>query len=321
MIPTLSICIAAYDVESYILECLLSILEFEKTVHREIIIVDDCSNDTTLSVIQNLIAQYPQENIKLIQNTENRWPAGSYNKAVENSIGKYITFLDSDDFLIASGLEKKIEMLEKNREIQIIYGNGVFHEKWKNGLQIQWHIVKLLEWSIGNIHKRLYTTIPMLSVSCSVMRRDFFDQIGGFDPLCQSNDWVLNIRIFQNLVSRDAFSYVLDPVFAYRMHGNNISKDHNRMINLLTQVVERYIPSRYQNRQYANIYFFTALNLIVQEQYRDSLKSLRHSLSYEFHFTRICVYVLALVSPTAYIARYLPNLFIFLKKIVQKISG
>ena len=318
---TLSICIAAYNVESYISECLLSIFEFEKTVDREIIIVDDCSSDTTVSVIQNLILQYPKENIKLIQNTENLWPAGSYNRAVENSHWEYITFLDSDDFLIASGLEQKMEMLENNRELQIVYANGVFHEKWKNGLQIQSHIIKLLWWSVEEIQKKLYTTIPMLSVSCSVMRRNFFDQIGGFDPLCQSNDWVLNIQIFQNLISRDAFSYVLDPVFAYRMHGNNISKDQNRMTTLLTQVVDRYIPIEYREQQYANIYFYSSLNLIVQGQYRQSLRLFRISLSHDLQVIRVFIYLLAFVSPTRFIADRFPRVFTLIRQIIQRING
>lgn len=49
--------------------------------------------------------------------------------AVQNATGKYITFLDSDDFLIASGLSKKVAMFENNRDLQMIYGNGVFFEK------------------------------------------------------------------------------------------------------------------------------------------------------------------------------------------------
>ena len=321
MTPTLSICIAAYNVESYISECLLSIFEFEKTVDREIIIVDDCSSDMTADIIRSLITKYPEENIKLIQNTENLWPAGSYNKAVESSHWEYITFLDSDDFLIASGLEQKMEMLENNRELQIVYANGVFHEKWKNGLQIQSHIIKLLWWSVEEIQKKLYTTIPMLSVSCSVMRRNFFDQIGGFDPLCQSNDWVLNIQIFQNLISRDAFSYVLDPVFAYRMHGNNISKDHNRMINLLAQVVERYVPWEYTERQYANIYFFASLNLIQQQEYISSLKLFRISLSHDLQVIRVFIYLLAFVSPTRFIADRFPRVFTLIRQIIQRING
>lgn len=320
MKPIISICIAAYNVESYISECLMSIFQFEKTLEREIIIVDDCSSDMTANIIRSLIAKYPEENIKLIQNTENLWPAGSYNKAVESSHWEYITFLDSDDFLIASGLEQKIEMLENNTELQVVYGNGVFYERWKNGLSIQSHMVKLLEWSIDNIQKKLYTTIPMLSVSCSVMRRDFFDRLGWFDPLCQSNDWVLNIRIFQYLTSREQFSYILDPVFAYRMHANNISKDQNRMIGLLTQVVDRYIPVEYREKQYANMYFFASLNLIIQQQYRQSLRLFRTALSHELQFARVLIYCIALVSPARFIADRFPQIFARIRQIIQSIS-
>lgn len=161
----------------------------------------------------------------------------------------------------------------------------------------------------------------MLSVSCSVMRRDFFDQIGGFDTLCQSNDWVLNIRIFQHLASEKNFSYMLEPVFAYRMHQNNISKDSKKMIKLLREVVDYYIPMKYKERQYGNIYFFTALNLLTQHQYYHSFRTFVTSCSYEFHITRVGIYLLVLISPSAYIARNFPQLFTFLKKIVQKISG
>ncbi len=129
MIPTISICIAAYNVELYISECLESILEFENAISKEIIIVDDCSNDNTVKIVRSMIEKYENENITLIENHQNLGPAGSYNMAVQNAHGKYITFLDSDDFLIASGLSKKVTMLENNRELLVVYGNGVFFEK------------------------------------------------------------------------------------------------------------------------------------------------------------------------------------------------
>ncbi len=320
MTPTLSICIAAYNVESYISECLESIFQFENSFSKEIIIVDDCSNDTTVKIVRSMIEKYGEENITLIENQQNLWPAGSYNMAVQNAHGKYITFLDSDDFLIASGLSKKIEMLESNRELQVVYGNGVFFEKWTQGLQIQEHMDRLLAWSIWDIQKKFYTTIPMLSVSCSVIRRDFFDEIGGFDTMCQSNDWVINIRIFQHLASKKNFSYVFEPVFAYRMHENNISKDSKKMIKLLREVVDHYIPLEYKDKQYANIYFFTALNGVAAHRYMESFRLFRISLSFEYHLSRIFIYILALVSPVSFIARHFPKLFSFLKKCVQRFT-
>ena len=321
MIPTISICIAAYNVELYISECLESIFQFENNIRKEIIIVDDCSNDDTVKIVRSMIKKYPEQNISLILNHQNLWPAGSYNLAVQNAHGKYITFLDSDDFLIASGLSKKIEMLENNRELQLIYGNGVFFEKWNQGLQIQGYMDRLFQGKIMDIQKKLYTTIPMLSVSCSVIRRDFFNQIDGFDTKCQSNDWVLNIRIFQHLVSKKNFSYLIDPVFAYRMHDNNISKDQKKMIKLLREVVDTYIPIEYKDIQYGNIYFFTALNEVAAHRYTESLRLLRISLSFEYHFSRILIYILALISPVSFIARYFPKLFSLVKKGVQRISA
>lgn len=121
MTPTISICIAAYNAELYILECLLSIFQFESSLEKEIIIVDDCSHDSTSKIILAIIEKYKDQNIRFIQNTENLGPAGAYNVATSNAIGKYITFIDSDDFLIASGLSKKIELLENNVELQLVY--------------------------------------------------------------------------------------------------------------------------------------------------------------------------------------------------------
>ena len=71
MIPTISICIAAYNVELYISECLLSIFQFENTIRKEIIIVDDCSNDDTVKIVRSMIEKYPEQNISLILNHQN----------------------------------------------------------------------------------------------------------------------------------------------------------------------------------------------------------------------------------------------------------
>ncbi len=320
MTPTISICIAAYNAELYILECLLSIFQFESSLEKEIIIVDDCSHDSTSKIILAIIEKYKDQNIRFIQNTENLGPAGAYNVATSNAIGKYITFIDSDDFLIASGLSKKIELLENNVELQLVYWNGVFFEQWIYWLDIQWHMKRLFHGSLQDIQKRLYMTIPMLSVSCSVIRRDFFVSIWGFDTACQSNDWVLNIRIFQHLKSKESFTYLLDPVFAYRIHIGNISKDPKRMVELLSWVIEHYLPQEYKNRGYANLYFHIALNAIVAHRYRNSLQLFQASQAFEYQFSRIIIYFLALISPVSFIARYFPKCFSFLKKIIQRIS-
>lgn len=123
----------------------------------------------------------------------------------QENISLFLILMIFDSFWIY----QKIEMLENDSQLKIVYANGVFFEKWVQGLHIQWHLNRFFSGTIGDIQQRLYTTIPMLSVSCSVIRRDFWPN-WGFDTMSQSNDWVLNIRIFQHLESRKSFHIFLN---------------------------------------------------------------------------------------------------------------
>lgn len=78
----------------------------------EMIIVDDCSTDSSIEVIQSFVDQDPR--IKLIQLTENSGAAVARNKAIEAAQGRYIAFLDSDDAWLPNKLEKQIAFIEGN---------------------------------------------------------------------------------------------------------------------------------------------------------------------------------------------------------------
>lgn len=101
------------------------------------------------------------------------------------------------------------------------------------------------------------------------------------------------------------------------MHDNNISKDQNRMIKLLKEVVDTYVPLIYRNIQYGNIYFFSSLNLILQHKYHKAFELWRISLSFDFRISRIFIFIFAIISPVGYISRNFPRFFSFLKKCIQ----
>ncbi|MDR0370032.1 MAG: glycosyltransferase [Candidatus Peribacteria bacterium] len=70
-IPILSICIATYNVEKYILQCLNSIKNKESTINKEIIIVDDKSSDSTIEKIHQRIQENPEIPTTLHSNKNN----------------------------------------------------------------------------------------------------------------------------------------------------------------------------------------------------------------------------------------------------------
>lgn len=107
----LSIIIPAFNCERTITKCLESIPNFD---FIQIIIINDGSSDNTKNIIENYILNSKNENIKFI-NQKNKGVASSRNTGIEIAQGKYITFLDSDDFYnkdIFSKLIYEIENIE-----------------------------------------------------------------------------------------------------------------------------------------------------------------------------------------------------------------
>ena len=78
----------------------------------ELIIVDDCSTDDTVSVIE----KYQQKDIriKLCKLAVNQGPANARNLAIKKAEGRYVAFLDSDDYWTSDKLSKQIEFMQKN---------------------------------------------------------------------------------------------------------------------------------------------------------------------------------------------------------------
>ena len=89
-----SIIIPNYNSEKWINKCIDSILS-QLYSNYEIIIVDDMSSDNSV----NLIKQYNDSRIKLIELDKKAYNGGTRNIGVENANGEYILFIDCDDWI------------------------------------------------------------------------------------------------------------------------------------------------------------------------------------------------------------------------------
>lgn len=104
-----SIITPAYNDEKFIGKTIESVLA-QTYKNFEMIIVDDCSTDNTCAVVES----YKDSRIKLLKNEMNSGPAVSRNRAIAESQGKYVAFLDGDDMWFPEKLEKQITFMEKN---------------------------------------------------------------------------------------------------------------------------------------------------------------------------------------------------------------
>ena len=122
----LSIVIPTYNTAEYINETLQSLLNINKE-QTEIIIIDDCSSDETVTIAKDWLDRNHIKNQILI-NEENRGPSYSRNRGIALAKGKYITFFDSDDICISSCYDKAVQAMEKhNIELCILGAKSFDH--------------------------------------------------------------------------------------------------------------------------------------------------------------------------------------------------
>lgn len=119
----LSIIVPFYNVEPYIEECIRSLYN-QDIPHEEyeVICVDDCSPDRARAIVEQLRKEYPT--LRLICHKENKKIGGARNTGFKASKGKYIWFVDSDDYIYPNVLRTLLDNAEKS-EVDILQFNHV----------------------------------------------------------------------------------------------------------------------------------------------------------------------------------------------------
>lgn len=107
-----SIIIPAYNCEKYIAQAIES--AFAQQVSKELIIINDCAKDDTESVIRQYM---DRPEIRYVKNEKNLGVAKTRNRGVRLARGKYVAFLDSDDWWEPDKLEKQLAVLEREKVV------------------------------------------------------------------------------------------------------------------------------------------------------------------------------------------------------------
>ena len=114
--PLVSFIIPVHNKESYLYDCINSILS-QKYKSFEIILIDDGSTDNSIQIIKQL--QENNKQIKFIQ-SKRTGPGGARNIGIKNASGQYIMFVDADDYILSNNMLKNIKKYMFNNDYDII---------------------------------------------------------------------------------------------------------------------------------------------------------------------------------------------------------
>lgn len=107
----LSIIVPVYNAERYLEECIRSLFTQDILVDSyEVIAVDNGSRDSSAVIIDRLQTQYP--NLRRITLEQNQLPSGARNAGMDAAQGKYLMFVDSDDYLYPNMLKRLVNEIE-----------------------------------------------------------------------------------------------------------------------------------------------------------------------------------------------------------------
>lgn len=95
-----SIAIPVYNVSKYVEKSLRSALNQDFQEDYEVLVIDDCGTDNSMEIVRNVVANHVRGNIvRIIQHEKNMGLGPARNTSIENAQGKYLFFLDSDDWI------------------------------------------------------------------------------------------------------------------------------------------------------------------------------------------------------------------------------
>lgn len=122
----ISVIIPVFNVEDYLHVCINSILK-QNYQNFEIICVEDKSTDSSLKILEYFSQK--DSRIKIIKNDSNKGPGYSRNKGLSIAKGKYVSFLDGDDWFSPNAFEILIKKIENDALDMLMFKNIVYYER------------------------------------------------------------------------------------------------------------------------------------------------------------------------------------------------
>jgi glycosyltransferase involved in cell wall biosynthesis len=193
--PLVSVLVACYNQARYVAECLDSVLD-QTYENIELIIIDDCSQDDSASVIQRWLVN-TNFTATFLRHRQNQGICKTFNAALQRAKGKYICVLAADDVYLPDKIDGQVRLMEAlPPKVGVVYGDSWQMDEDGNPLA-----EKFIE-----AHRRFQTMpegdlFPVLlegnfiPAMATMIRRECFETVGPYDEELVYEDFDMWLRI------------------------------------------------------------------------------------------------------------------------------
>lgn len=226
MNPLVSVIMPAYNASKYIRNSIESVIN--QTYHQwELLIVNDCSKDDTLSICQEYEKHYC--NIRVINLEKNSGVAIARNVGIKNSQGKYIAFLDSDDIWGREKLKKQLNLMN-SKDASFVFSS---YEIMKDNGEKTGKIIRAPKAVDYNL------LLKGNSIGCLTVLIDR-EKVKNFEmPLIKHEDYATWLKI---LYENDITAYSVQESLAYyRRTAGSVSSNKIKSITWNWKIYHDYL--------------------------------------------------------------------------------
>ncbi|WP_455668103.1 glycosyltransferase family 2 protein [Phocaeicola sp.] len=277
----LSIIIPTYNMEKYLPRCLDSVTATVVPDTVEVIVVNDGSKDSSLSIAQSYQAKRPD--IVQIIDKENGNYGSCINAALRVVTGKYIKVLDADDWFRTEGLVTYLSLLEKvNADLILTNYTMVYTDGRRKYAYKEWSIYKEYDETLMSDPSFLKMQMHAVTYRTALFCEMEYHQTEGISYTDQ--EWIFypmrfvskikffNIDLYQYLLGREG--QTMDP--------NVMRRSFSHHILIVKRMLLEYADwHREEEDSYKNSYFNYRLLSLIRSIYKFELLSIKSSFDYE----------------------------------------
>jgi len=210
-----SIITASFNSEKYISKTIESVINQSHT-NWELLITDDYSTDNTIEIIESYIKN--NSRIKIFKSEKNSGAAVARNNSINNSKGKYIAFLDSDDLWEKNKLHEQLHFMKDNN-IQFSFTAYIIIDD--NGNSTGKTVDSSQKGSFS--YKDMLAKKATLGCSTVMLTKKTFDGLLNMPILRTGQDYAFWLKLLKNTNHK---AHILPITLTqYRINPNSISRN------------------------------------------------------------------------------------------------
>ncbi len=208
--PLVSIIMNCHNGEKYLKNSIKSIIS-QNYKNWELIFWDNKSDDDSKKIFKS----FKDKRLKYFEIKKIQKLYEARNAAIKKAKGKYICFLDTDDWWDASKLKNQINLFLKNQDLKFVYTNFYLFNQGKGTTEI--HHKKMLP--EGDITQKLLDRycIGILTV---MLKKEIFNS----DTFNNNYNIIGDFDLFLKLSKKYKFKCIQKPLAYYRLHNENYSR-------------------------------------------------------------------------------------------------